>query len=191
MKTENEPLSPQQSLDLIASMIHQAKGNLRDNSFYFLFWGWVIVACNLAVYILLELKFQAPYVVWIAVLPAWLYTYYYGARQARTNKSSTHLVKVNAVMWACFGAFATTLPFLGSFVNFNINPLILMVGSLFTFTSGYLIRFKPLCVGAVLIFATGIAAFFFDHQAQVLFAAGGIGCGYLIPGYLLRSQKDV
>lgn len=191
MKTENDTLSPQQSLDLIASMINQAKGNLRDNSFYFLFWGWVIVGCNLAVYTLLHLKFEAPYVVWIAVLPAWLYTYYFGAKRARASQSTTHLEKVNAAMWACFGAFAMTIPFMGQFVNYHINPLILMVGALFTFTSGYLIKFKPLCVGAVVIFGCGIASFFFDHQAQLLFAAAGIGCGYLIPGYLLRSQKDV
>lgn len=37
MKTTDDTLSPQQSLELISEMINQAKGNVRENSFYYLF----------------------------------------------------------------------------------------------------------------------------------------------------------
>lgn len=54
METKNEPLSAQQSLALIESMIKQAKGKVSDNSFYFLVWGWVIALCNFAMYYIMK-----------------------------------------------------------------------------------------------------------------------------------------
>ncbi|MFN8691848.1 MAG: hypothetical protein ACK5XL_17800, partial [Cyclobacteriaceae bacterium] len=65
MNTENDKLSPQQSLELIQSMINQAKGNVRDNSFYYLLWGWVLVATHLGSYALHIIEFDYPHIVWL------------------------------------------------------------------------------------------------------------------------------
>ena len=54
MNYEHEKFTPEQSLDVITSMINQAKGNMQRSSFYFLLWGWTTVIANLGVYILIK-----------------------------------------------------------------------------------------------------------------------------------------
>jgi hypothetical protein len=52
METDEKELSPQESLDLIKSMINKTKGAVADDSFHFLMWGWLVFSCCLASYIL-------------------------------------------------------------------------------------------------------------------------------------------
>lgn len=70
MNNETEKLSPQQSLDLITSMINEAKGNVRHNSFYYLFWGWVLIIAHLGSFALSKIEFDYPFVVWLIIIPA-------------------------------------------------------------------------------------------------------------------------
>jgi hypothetical protein len=45
---QKENLSPQQSIDLIQSMIDKTKNTVADGSVFFLLWGWVVfIACIL------------------------------------------------------------------------------------------------------------------------------------------------
>jgi hypothetical protein len=190
MKTENDTLSPQQSLDLIAQMINQAKGNVRDNSFYYLFWGWVLITAHIGSFVLNRINFAYPFVVWLIVIPAWIISFTYGAREAKKqNRTRTHLEKVNITLWISFGIIAVIIPFFGSFINYQINPVILLVGSMATLTSGVVLKYRPLMVGGGLFFVSGLLCFFLSSEAQSLLSAATIALGYLVPGYLLKSQK--
>jgi hypothetical protein len=190
MKPENDTLSPQQSLDLIASMISQAKGNVRDSSFYYLFWGWVLIIAHLGSFVLNKIGFEYPFAVWLIVIPAWIVSFIYGKRQRQTQKRAiTHLEKINITLWVSFGVLAIVIPFFGNFINYQINPLILLVGSMATMASGVILKFKPLMIGGVIFFVSGLASFFFSTEQQSLIAALTIALGYLVPGYLLKSQK--
>ncbi len=189
METKNDNLSAQQSLDLIASMINQAKGHVRNQSFYYLFWGWVIVTANLGAYLLFKIKYHSPYWIWLIVIPAWLISIAYGYKQSNQARSATHIDKINMALWISYGVFATTIPFLGQWINYQINPIILMVGGICTFTSGVVLRFNPLQIGGIIIFASGIISFFVNPELQLLVAATAIALGYLVPGYILKAQK--
>ena len=58
---ENEkPLSPEESLQLIQTMISKTKDAVADNSFYFLFWGWLVFGCCMGSFIL-KVYFHSPY----------------------------------------------------------------------------------------------------------------------------------
>lgn len=190
MNQENEKLSPQQSLDLITQMIDQAKGNVRDNSFYYLFWGWVLIGAHIGSFALHRLDFNYPFVVWLIVIPAWIISFIYGSRQSKKqNRSSTHLEKVNLTLWISFGTLAIVIPFFGSFINYQINPIILLVGSIATLTSGAILKYLPLMLGGGLFFIGGLLSFFLSHEMQSLAAASTIALGYLVPEYLLKLQK--
>ena len=189
MSNETNKLSPQQSLDLISSMINQAKGNVRDNSFYFLLWGWIIVVANLGVYTLLKIEYHSPYLIWLIVIPGWIISIFWGYKKSKVARIKSHLDKVNTVVWISYGVFAITIPFFGQFINYQINPMILLVGGLCTFISGIIIRFNPLLVGGVVIFCAGLVSFFVHQEIQFLIAAVAIALGYLIPGYMLKSQR--
>ena len=190
MSNETEKLSPQQSLDLIQSMINEAKGNVRDNSFYYLFWGWVLIVAHIGSFTLNKIDFEYPFAVWLIVIPGWIISFVYGSRQRKNHKrTTTHLAKINITLWVSFGVLAVVIPFFGSFINYQINPIILLVGSMATLASGVILKFKPLMIGGVIFFVFGLSCFFVSNEYQSLLSALAITLGYLVPGYLLKSQK--
>jgi hypothetical protein len=188
MNPETENLSPQQSLDLISRMIGQAKGNIRENSFYYLFWGWVIVIANIGMFTLVQLKFDYAYAIWLIVIPAWIVTIVYSARQAKNSRVATHLDQITMTLWGSFGIIATTIPVLGKFIDYQINPIILLAGSIATVTSGAILKYNPLRIGGVIIFVCGVTSFFVPRQWQPLLAAFAIAAGYIVPGYQLKRH---
>src|ERR1700722_20401325 len=54
MTSEETTLLPQESLALIADAIRKTKENFRENSRYFLLWGWLITAASVAFFLLRE-----------------------------------------------------------------------------------------------------------------------------------------
>ena len=191
MSTTKENLTPQESLDLITMMINQAKGNVRDNSFYFLFWGWIIVIANLGVFSLRLAESPYTYTVWLIVIPAWVITFVYAIRKARrVHRSVTHLDRINSTLWIGFGVFASIIPFRGSFINYQINPVILMASGIATVTSGMILRFNPMRIGGIVLFVGGVVSFFVPREYQEVVAAFSVAAGHLVPGYLLKSQKE-
>src|SRR5687767_8257818 len=75
--------SPQQSLQLIESMIKKVRTDISENRFYFLLWGWTAFLAILTQFLLKVLiKYQYHYVVWLCVIPAIIIT------NMRSNKDA-------------------------------------------------------------------------------------------------------
>src|SRR5262245_30627021 len=139
MKPDSENLSAQESLDLITSMINQAKGNIHKNSFYFLLWGWTILICNLGVFVMLRFLHVAnPFWIWLLTIPAWIISAIYGRNQEHSG-TSTHLDQINKWLWICFGLICFTVVLFGYKINFQINPIICTVAAVPTFVSGIML----------------------------------------------------
>ncbi len=190
MKTENEPLSTQDSLQIIVTMIQQAKGNVQRDSFYFLLWGWVIALANIGHYVILKFTaYPRPYIVWLVAIPAYAVTLIYGYRQGKKQISRTHLDKVSAILWIGFGVSVPVIILFGERINYNINPIILLMAALPTFISGILINFRPLLIGGVLFWVASIVSFMVPYEFQYPLMAITIILGYLIPGYILKKSK--
>jgi hypothetical protein len=190
MKTESENLSARQSLDIITTMIQEAKGKAQQNGFYFLLWGWVVVIANLGMYTLTQLHYRHPYIVWVITIPAWIFSLYRGYRQEKTERVTTHFDSVSMWLWLSFGIVIFTLVAFGQRINFQLNPVIILMSAIPTFVSGILIRFKPLMFGGVAFWIFGIIIFLTPVETQSLIGAVAVLCGYLVPGYLLKNKKD-
>ena len=194
MTTENKDISAQQRLDLIQSMIRQAQGNMLNNSFYFILWGWAVALANIGMYSLYKFTdYEYPYIVWLITIPAWVITIIYGSRQGRQAGKKTHLDKVNMWLWISYGL--TILPFVVFIqkIGYNINPVVLIITASPTFLAGIMLKFKPLILGGISFYLFGIVCFMVGPIDQYLVGAIAIICGYLIPGYLLKTtrEKDV
>ena len=190
MKNEEENLSAQQSLDLITQMIQQAKGRVQQNSFYFLFWGWVVVLANLGMFILTQAGYERPYIVWAITIPAWIYSMYHGFKQGkRQGSASTHFDQISGSLWISFGIVIFTLVVFGYKINFQLNPVILLMSAIPTFSSGAILKFKPLMIGGILFWVCSIISFLIPMEFQPLIGAIALGCGYLIPGYMLKTKN--
>lgn len=188
MKTSAENLSAEESLHIITSMINQAKGNVQKNSFYFLFWGWVVVIANLSVFTMLMLNLSHPYYAWFIAVPAWLYTMLRSFRAGKKATNLTHLAKTNIWLWVTFGITILIVIFFGYKINYQISPLILLICATPTFVSGIILRFKPLIIGGILFWIFAILGFIVPFEYQTLIAAIAITTGYLVPGYLLKFK---
>src|SRR6185503_13334862 len=104
MENKNENLNPQQSLDLITSMIREARGNMQKSSFHFLLWGWTIVIANLGVYIMMEFTdIQNPFVIFAITIPSAVISMIYGMKQGEKIAAPTILNIINKWLWIGFG----------------------------------------------------------------------------------------
>ena len=191
MIQETDNLSPQQSLDLIQSMIRQAHGNMSNNSFYFILWGWVVVAANFGMYFMIQFTdIQNPQFIWLIAIPAWIVSMVHGARQGRKERKTSHLDRVNMWLWIALGI--CLLPVIGFMnrLNFQVSPLVLIIIALPTFVTGVMLKFKPLILGGISFYVFGIICFMVSPVTQFLIAGVAIACGYLIPGYLLKATRE-
>lgn len=188
----DKELTKEQSLQLITDMIGQAKRNFaKGGSFYFLLWGWVVMLANLGHYILSEhTSFKQFYMVWLITIPAAIITIVYSAKKDREARVKGHLDRMYGMIWlGVFLSVLIVLFFMGN-VNANVNAIILTFAGLGTFLSGCMLRFNPLILGGVALWATSIIAFNLPVNDQYLVGAIGIIAGYLIPGYLLRKAEN-
>lgn len=189
MKQDSENLTARESLDIIAVMIQEAKGNIQRNSFYFLFWGWIVVLANIGMYTLIRLDYAHPYAIWLITLPAWIFTLYRVFTSKKTAVTKTHFDRISGWLWMAYGVTIFTLVFFGYKINFQVNPVILIVSAIPTIVSGVILKFRPLMIGGVTFWITGSIAFLVSMETQSLVGAIAIVFGYLIPGYLLKNKR--
>jgi hypothetical protein len=190
MEPTEKNLSAQESLDIITAMIQQAKGNVQRNSFYFLLWGWVVTLANLGMYALLQLEYQRPYLVWVITIPAWLLSMYRAYRTGSERKQRTLLEQITIWTWISFSITIFIIIFFGYRINYQLNPLILLISAIPALVSGIALRFRPLIWGGVLFWAFGITGFVVPIGSQNLVGAVAVLCGFLIPGYLLKNKQQ-
>src|SRR5882724_8412128 len=97
---EEESLSPQDSLQLIQSMIDKAKDTVADDSFYFLLWGWLVFAASIIQYIL-KVIVQTPYhyLAWTLMFAGIIGSALYGAKQDKKRKVKTYVEEVLDYLW--------------------------------------------------------------------------------------------
>lgn len=186
---EKENLKPEESLQIIEQMILRTKGNLHDSSFYFLLWGWIILLINIGQIILNYIQYDQSYFIWLLIVPGIIASWVYGARHGKKMKATSHLDKINFMIWMAFlVCYFTVLIFMKKF-NYNVAPLIFLLAANATFLTGIVIKFKPLIWGGFVFLAGVFANYLLEGQYFEIISPVVIIFGYLIPGYLLKSQN--
>lgn len=188
--SQEKILTPQESLDLITSMIRQSKGNMQKSSFYFLLWGWTIVIANLVIFILLKFtSIENPYIVFAITIPSAVISVVYGIRQGKKIVAPTMLDNINKWLWTGFGITCFIFAFFGQRIGYQINPVIITMCAVPTFLSGIMLHFRPLMFGGIVFWIVGIASFLAPVSIQFLLASVAVTLGYLVPGYLLKKSE--
>ena len=141
---KKESLSSEESLAIISNMIRATQGNIKSNSFYFLFWGWVVILGNLGHFYLQEFtNLEYPYAIWLITIPAWVISLIYGYRKSGEEGVSTYSGKLIMWLWLGFTFCILVIIFSGHF-GALITPTILVFAGLSTFMTGLILKFKPL-----------------------------------------------
>ncbi len=190
---QEKEFSPEESLQLIRSMISKTKDAVAVDSFYFLFWGWLVFACCAIEYVLM-VYFKYPYhsFVWWSMPVGGIISGIYSARQARIKRSMTYIEEALSYLWIAIGLSFFVLVFVNIVSEawktaFTYYILMYAIG---TFVSGRLIRFKPLVIGGILEFILAAVSIKFTFAHQLLIGALAILISYIIPGHLLRIRYN-
>lgn len=190
MNNEKE-LSPQESLQLIQSMIDKTKGNFSDNSFYFLFWGWLVfVVCIVEFVLKVGFTYPYHYAVWWTMPIGGIISVIYGSTQAKNEKVKTFVGEATNYLWIAIGFsfIALIIINISSAGWQNAFAYYILLYAIGTFVTGKLIRFNPLVWGGIFNFILAIICVRFSYDTQLLIGALAILTSYIIPGHLLRMR---
>ena len=179
-------------MEIITRMINTAKGTVRDQSFYFLLWGWIVIIGNLGQYYLSRFTdYEHPYIVWLVAILGFFASTIHGFRQRKEKRVITHVEHILNNVW--YGFLVVLIIFLVfmSKVSFNINPLLMMAMGWATYLTGIGIKFRPMILGGISFWVLAILAFMVDHETQSLVMGFSVILGYLIPGYMLRKKESI
>jgi hypothetical protein len=168
---------------------NNAKGNVKENSIYFLLWGTIIALANIGMFTLIKAEYSRPYIVWLIAVPAWIVTIVMGYKQGKRARATSHLDRISAWSWMTFGIVIFTLVIFGRMINWQLNPVIMLMSAIPTIVSGVVIKFRPLIIGGVCFWVFGILCFLVPAPWQFLVGAAAVTVGYLIPGVMLRNKN--
>jgi hypothetical protein len=186
-----QTLTTQESLSIITEMIQRAKGNVRANSIYFIIWGIVMIVANLGMFTLIKMSYPYPHYVWAIAIPAWIYSIYLGVKRGREKRVGSHLDQITGMLWIAFGISTFALVLFGHMINYEMNPVILIGSAVPTLVSGVIIRFRPLIIGGISFWIFGVLCFLVSFPWEYIVGAAAVAIGFLIPGILLRTKKEV
>lgn len=192
MTPEERVLLPQESLALIAEAIRKTKENFRENSRFFLLWGWLIAAASVGFFLLRQYTntrfFFLPFpVLSVAGIVTTLVWYRQLKAEAPTE---TYLGYFVNRLWLVLGISFILVVYIS--VSRGWPPFLytLIVAAIGTTVSGLAMKFRPLVWGGTLFFAAAVAGIYLpDAYLPLLTGVAMIG-GYLVPGYLLRAGNE-
>ena len=190
MENTND-FTPEESIRLIHTMINKTKTSVADDSFYLLFWGWLVFACCIAQYVLkVYMHCQGHYYLWFLMPVGGAVSAMYSARQSKKQKVKSFVEEALDYVWISLAISFIVLVIINMRGNgwqtaFTYYILLYAIG---TFTTGSLIRFRPLVIGGTINFFLAAVSVNFSYDNQLLIGALALVTSYIIPGHLLRYK---
>jgi len=184
-------LTQKESLEIIHAMVQQSRQRVGENGVFYLLWGYAVLIAALAHYILMQSGYENPWMSWILMPVAGILSGIIGYRKGQSKTVRTHVDTAMAYLWGAFlVVLLTVLTFSGQIGFAGSYPVVILLYGLGTFVSGGILRFKPLIIGGIICWISGIVAMFSPFDMQLLIMAGAIFCGYIVPGHLLYAQRN-
>jgi len=195
MENPENDFSPQQSLQLIESMINRAKDKFAEDGFMYLVWGWLVLCCSLLQFILLHIvQYEKHYIVWLVTIPVFIYQFFYIRKKHRQQTVITYTGYIIGFVWLTFVIVILLLGFLVGFLTpgdyyMHIIHILLAVYGMPVFLTGIIIRFKPLILGGIACWVLCIISTFIKvYDYQFLLIPTAMLIAWIIPGYMLRAK---
>jgi hypothetical protein len=189
----HDNFSPEQSLQIIQSMIEKAKNQFSENGHLYLLWGWVVFICSVAQFVLLEIvHYEKHYYVWMLCWIAVIYQFIYLRKQHHSQKLKTYADKMIGYIWLSFVILMMLIGFsigrLGENYLNLMGPVFLAMYGVPTFLSGILLQFRPLIIGGIGCWLLSIVAQFIPYEYQLLLLSAAMIIAWIIPGYVLNRK---
>jgi hypothetical protein len=186
-----------EALNLIESMIKHAKKEIKDNGFYYMFWGYLVFFSALTDYSLLMLDNTNHALVWAITMPfGGLISAVKGIREAKQQKVITYIDEMFKYLMIAFTISLVIVCFIMPMTQQNWRsffPTLMVIYAFALFVSGGMLRFIPLRIGALAVWGLGALSYFLNYDQQLLCMAAAVVSGFIIPGHLLnrKFKQDV
>ena len=103
MNENEKQMSEAESLSIISGMINRAKNRFSETGTLYLLWGWVILVCCVAQFVLLQyFNYQKGYQVWFLTWLAVIYQFIYLAKRKNREKVKTYTDEIIGFVWLTF-----------------------------------------------------------------------------------------
>ncbi|MEO7923600.1 MAG: hypothetical protein ABIR30_07970 [Chitinophagaceae bacterium] len=208
---EEKKLTEKESLDLIATMINQAKDAYHDTGMSAIMWGIIISVCALEKLAELQFGFKLPVdIYWLTIL-AVVPQVFISIREKKQRRVKTYDDIYMDWLWLAFGISIFLMIFIVN-VLFNvwepsavaytrlageppafvfrefIAPLFLLLYGIPTFITGAACKFKPMLWGGLLCWACCIITLFTSIKIDLLLTACSAVFAWLIPGIIIERD---
>jgi hypothetical protein len=184
---QEEPLTSEQSLELITNMISRAKNDYYDTGISALLWGSVIIFCCLVTYANQRLKWAPLDYIWFLTVVAVIPQVIISIRERKRMGYKSHERDLIGGVWLSYAIAIFLFSYIDSKLNIGQDvPIYLTLFGIPTFATGYGRRFKPMIIGGLACWVFAILALFIRNLDALFFMAAGALLAWFIPGLLLR-----
>jgi hypothetical protein len=190
----SQNFTPEQSLQVIQSMIQKAKQEVVNNSFYLLLWGWLIFITAVVHFILLKFtSLEYPQLAWNLM---WIGGIASMIRGIKDSKKAIVKTFVGDAM-KYFGISQLIL-YAGLIFIFSQNnlwsisfPFYILMYAVACFFMGALLQFQLLKWTGLLCLPIIVVAMYVSFEWQLLLLALAILISYIIPGHVLYTKEKL
>ena len=189
---ENQALDNEKSLAIIAEMIATTRNNISQDGFHFLLWGIILVICCIVQFIMiyfLQLPEESNLVWLLMPFVGVPISIWYGKTRDAQRKVKTFADTFYKFIWFGFGVSLFCTLLLTNYYQKTPTFFIMVLTGFAVFSSGIILKFKPLLYGAIVFWVGSLTAFLAPSDAVILLVfAISLIFGYIVPGFLLRKQ---
>ena len=193
-------LTPEESFNIINKAIANFKMNYKEGAKTFLLFGWILTLASFSNFIILKiLHSKEAYELmgfyslgnWVVFgIIAFIFLFFMERKTNKDKKVYSHLDGYVKNIWIVAAASFFIAVLICIKLEIAPPPIMLLIAGIATTTSGLLIKFRPLIIGGMSFFIFSIAATFVSNENIALIVGVATICGYLIPGYFLKSAKE-
>lgn len=190
MTSTNENLTTEQSFEIINTMINRAKLKYEHEfSFYLLWWGGLLITAPWVELALTNMDFSRPWLAWIGMaIIGMIGSVIKGMKSEKTQEKTTFIDRVLMFIWMGCGIAFFVLFILANF-QIASGPEFFIPAGIGAFSSGMILKYKPLAFGGVTFFVVTFLFYLFPDHWRILLTSG-IFIGYIIPGILLKKNIE-
>jgi hypothetical protein len=187
-------MNEKEALLVIEEMISKTKSEIKDNGFYFLFWGWLVFIAALSNYFLLVFTdFEMNAIPWMILMPfGGVVMVIFAIRdRKKAPRVKTYIDDMVKYMIRAFSlslfVVCLFMPMSGNFTAFY--PTIMIIYATWLYVSGGILKSKALLWGGLLNWVLAAVCFIWTSlEVHLLLIAVAVLGGYIIPGYLLKRK---
>ena len=181
---------------LIEEMISKTKNDIKENGFYYYFWGWLVFISAVSNFLILYFNwFEFHSLPWVILMPlGGIATAFFSFRE----KKEEALVKtyVSESMKYALKAYAVSLFIVCFTMSYGeqwkaFYPTIMMIYAIWLYVSGGLLNFKPLIWGAYSNWLLAAIGYMWPNtELHLVLIATGVLAGFIIPGHWLKYRES-